>query len=86
MFAGLGLLDHQFVDERLRRGLAATAFAHPHDAHMRRDELNNGVTDQVVDQDHGGGLQGLEGLEGEQIRVSWTGADQANPRSLGGGG
>jgi hypothetical protein len=56
--------DHQPLDEGLRRALAAAALAHVHDARVGPGIAGQDlVVDQVVDQQHGGGLDGLHGLD-----------------------
>ena len=68
--------DHEFLDEVLRRGLAAAAFADVDDACTGRRKSNDLVTHQVIDQEHGGCLDGLERFEREQLRITRAGADQ----------
>ena len=68
--------DHEFLDEVLRRGLASAAFADVDDACTRRRKSDDFVAHQVIDQEHGGGLDGLERFEGEQLRITRAGTDQ----------
>ena len=57
--------QHQFFNERLGRAFAATALAHVNDAGAGRGVGHDGVAHQVVHQQHRGGLDGLERLDGE---------------------
>jgi hypothetical protein len=58
--------------------LAAPALAHVNDARFGRCVGHDGFAHQVVHQQHRGGLDGLERLEGEQLRVARAGADQGD--------
>ena len=62
--------EHQLLDEGLRRGAAAAALAHMHDARGRPGVREDGRVYQVVDQQHRGALDGLERLERQQLRVA----------------
>ena len=68
--------DHEFLDEVLRRGFASAALTDMNDARAGRCKSNDLVAHQVIDQEHGGGLDGLERLEGEQLRITRAGTDQ----------
>ena len=68
--------DHEFLDEVLRRGFASATLADMDDARTRRRKSDDFVAHQVIDQEHGGGLDGLERFEREQLRVARAGTDQ----------
>ena len=68
--------DHEFLDEVLRRGLASATLADVDDACTRRRKSDDPVAHQVIDQEHGGGLDGLERFEREQFRITRAGANQ----------
>ena len=69
---------HQLVDEALRRAAAAAALAHVDDARAGRGERHDLGADEVVHQQHGGGPDRLDGLEGEQFGVAGAGADEGD--------
>jgi len=68
--------DHEFLDEVLRCGLATAALTDVDDARSCRGKSDDLVAHQVIDQEHGGGLDGLERFEREQLRITRAGADQ----------
>ena len=77
--------EHQLFDEGLRRAGAATALAHVNDARRGRCVRHDGVAHQVIYQQHGGGLDGLEGLDGEQLGIARARAYQRAGSQVGGG-
>ena len=75
------------LDKGLGCGFAAAALAHMDDAGRGGGQRHNGVAHQVVHQQHGGDLNRLEGLDGEQFGVARACADQgAGARADRGGG
>ncbi|MNT61061.1 hypothetical protein D3C72_1986780 [compost metagenome] len=82
MQAGARLGQHQALDERLRRGRAAAPLAHLDHAHAVCRMREDGWIDEVVDQHHVGPRDGFHRLEGQQVRVAGTGADQGHATTL----
>ena len=78
VFSSQGFLHHQLFNESLRRGLAAAAFAHMNNASRGGRVGQHLGVHQIVHQDHGGSLQGLDGFEGEQVGVTRTCTDQGD--------
>jgi hypothetical protein len=76
--AGAGVLDHQRVDFVLGDGLCAAALADVDDFGARRGELENGLRDEIVVEDHVGGLDEAQRLDGEQVGIAGAGADEIN--------
>ena len=70
--------DHQLLDKGLRSRFATAAFANINDAGGGGCESNDGLVHQIIDQHHGGLLDGLQGLEGQQFRVTWAGTHQGD--------
>ena len=68
--------QHQLFDEGLGCAFAAAALAHIDDACRGRGMGHDGIAHQVIHQQHRGRLDGLEGLEGEQLRVTRACAHQ----------
>jgi hypothetical protein len=68
--------DHQPLDEALRRALASAALADADHACTGRCHVDDVVADQVVDQEEGGRLDGLERPERELFGVARAGVDQ----------
>jgi hypothetical protein len=56
-------MDHELMDEGLRRAFATPAFANMNNASSRGCVLQNLFVDQIIDQQNRGGLNGLHGFE-----------------------
>ena len=80
-------VEHELLDQRLRRALAAAALAHVDDARAGRRQRHDGLAHQVVHQHHGGRLQRFQRLQREQLGVARAGAHEgAAPWRRGGRG
>ena len=77
LFALAGFSDHELFNEGLGRGGAATALADLDHASRCWRQCSDGRADQVIDQHNAGRGNGLDGLEGEQLRVARAGTDQS---------
>ena len=76
VFAFVNRHQHEFFDKGLRGGGATTAFSHVNNAGRWRGVGHDGVAHQVIHQQHGGGLNGLQGLDGQHFRIAGAGAYQ----------
>ena len=74
-------LDHQRVDLLLRDALHAAALAHVDDFGDRRGQCKNRLRNKAVVQNYIGGLKKAQSLDGEQVGISGTGADQIDLRA-----
>lgn len=68
--------DQQLIDVILRQGVARLALGHVDAAGAGRREIQDFGRDQPVMHDNVGGLQNLEGLDGQQIRIARPRAHQ----------
>ncbi len=53
-----------------------TGLADHHLLRLAAREIQHLAADQIVDQDHIGGLQRAHGAQGEQLRIARAGADE----------
>ncbi len=79
MAAGAGELHHQCVDLVLLAAWAAGALADQDAPGFATGEFEHVVGDEVVEQDHVGGLQGADGLERQKLGVARPGSDEGHP-------
>jgi len=67
------------MDERLRGTRAAAAFADMNDSYRRRQVIQHTRVDEIIDQGHRRTLQRLDGLDGEQLRITRASPHQYDP-------
>jgi len=77
-FALAGQLDHQRVDIVLLAGGPLAALAHHHPLRFAPRQLQHIVGNQIVEQDHIGGLQRAHCLEREQFGIARPGTNQGD--------
>ena len=72
----LGQRDHQRIDLLLLAGGREAGLADHHLLGLAAGEIEDAGRDQIVDQDHVGGLQRAHGAQREQFGIAGAGADQ----------
>ena len=78
VFAFIGGHDHEFFDEGLRCGFAAAALANVDDARAGSCVGSHDfIVDQIVHQQHRGGLDGPDGFDRQQLGVTRACTDQS---------
>ena len=81
--AGAGVLEHEGVDAGLGDAGLAAALADGDDEGGGAGEVEDLVGDEVVGEDDVGGLEELEGAQGEQAGISGACADEIDGSGLG---
>ena len=78
-----GMLEHEIVDLGLGNARLAAALADGDDERGGAGEFEDLVGDEVVGKDDVGGLDELDGADGEEIWVAGTGSGEVDVAGLG---